>query len=278
MPSSTALSPVGTRVGSSYSTTRCLQAASGAYDPAPPYPAQPAVLHVEPPLEEPHPPSLNVDPFSIPSLISSSTIVYRLVRWSDPDFPRTNVDRSPDPPPWSLWMESYYQMYHPETWPPLREDHEMDKKYYFDLRDWRMWRKANGADERELQRLWSMLEVVVRRIIERFQRLYGLDFIRNRFLRYYRKSLPGKVDAEILMLTLDMEEYPPCRVAQHSVWPLPLPPPLRHPRLAPLVEVAHLARDPSACLAPYIVPDVAAPHHLLSITPARHFGLDEDRN
>ncbi|GAA5909668.1 hypothetical protein JCM6882_008459 [Rhodosporidiobolus microsporus] len=236
--------------------------------PPPPFPPLPpnSPFVGPPPVTRPHkPPSpplaVNVD--SLPALIATTTYGDRLVRWHDLEMPPSvdGVVALPDPPPWSLWLQGYYRMHHPATWPILERDHETDKRFFYAVRDWRMQREAEGADEEELRRLWDEMNGVSKRIIRRFRRLFGLHFIRNRYLAYHRSLLPGQSDAEILEATLIAENYPPCTIAAHTVWALPLPPPTTLlSRLLLRRSLTQLAKPPfsssPSLLQPYIVPGI----------------------
>ncbi|GAA5909672.1 hypothetical protein JCM6882_008460 [Rhodosporidiobolus microsporus] len=249
--------------------------------PSPSPPLSPRTLSptLPPPPRPPNPPSLDPSPVTRPSkpavpafavdakylrtLIALTTYGDRCVRWLDPELPveTEGVEAAPDPPPWSLWLEGYYQMHHPATWAILERDQEEDKHFFWAMRDWRMQREQEGAAEDELGSLWDEMDEAALRMVQRFQRLFALHYVRNRYLAYHRTLLPAHSDTEILEATLVEEDYPPCTVAPHSVWALPIPPPTsfldRFLRRRPLIQIAKppFSSSPSL-LQPYIVPGI----------------------
>ncbi|GAA6023066.1 hypothetical protein JCM10207_007707 [Rhodosporidiobolus poonsookiae] len=156
----------------------------------------------------------------LPVLVATETFAERLVRWYDPQIPLTGVVYSSEPPPWSEWLESYYRIYHPETWRILDADHNMDKAYYLGMCAWRRQRERQGASTEEIERIRQETVAAARSLLERFKKLYGLHFVREQYLAHFRIEKPSDLpvaewDAHVLQ-ALEAEDLPMCRLPKHS--------------------------------------------------------------
>ncbi|GAA6023101.1 hypothetical protein JCM10207_007720 [Rhodosporidiobolus poonsookiae] len=236
-----------------------------------------------PPQSVPHfstkpvPPALHVHVHGVPSIIQVETFAERFIRWYDPDLPISNIVLSHDIPPWSLWLESYYGMYHPEAWRILEADHEADKKYYDKLRRWRGRRAVEGARQEELARSYLELLKAAKRMLLRFQKLYCLHFVREQYLARHRIDKPVSMsdaewDATVVKTRLEYEDLPFCTIPQHSVWPLPGPFP-SSPSTPARTRLTFISAFSELQVQPYIVPGIDSPF-LRVLKPKR----DEDRS
>ncbi|GAA6023068.1 hypothetical protein JCM10207_007708 [Rhodosporidiobolus poonsookiae] len=254
---------------------------SGADGSPPPYDQVVESSSLAPPTShsacKPTAPLLQVRQNGVPYLIHVETFAERFIRWYDPQLPIRNIKRSSDTPPWSLWLESYYGMYHPETWRILEADHEADKEYYYELRAWRERRSSEGASQEELAHSSREQLEVLTRLLRRFERLYCLHFVREQYLARHRIDKPVSMsdaewDATVVKTRLEYEDLPFCTIPQHSVWPLPCPFP-SSPSTPARTRLTAISAFSELQLQPYIVPGIDSPF-LRVLKPKR----DEDRS
>ncbi|GAA5900903.1 hypothetical protein JCM6882_005973 [Rhodosporidiobolus microsporus] len=186
---------------------------------------------------DPHPPlppikpALGFDPEYSPNIIGENVYDNRLVPFCDPsiDPPPGSLRRGP--PPWSLSLESYYRIFHPYTRVFLGPKYAEQIAYYRDLKRWRLRRADERASQAELEGLKREASKAREVAWALFANLYGLHFLRMRFLAPYRDRAPGWSISRILNETLEFERsgVGPESVAlssgiqEYSVWPLPLP-------------------------------------------------------
>ncbi|GAA6018101.1 hypothetical protein JCM10207_006081 [Rhodosporidiobolus poonsookiae] len=208
-----------------------------------------------PPPNRPFPPPRRINTSKLPPLVCERLYRARLVPWSDPDFALDGGTQRSDTPAWSLSLESFYRMMHPGAWEVLEEEYGVQKRYRMELGAWAQeWYECAGQEEKEeKEEVVREVEGVQEYMWTLYKSFYGLHFIRNRYLLLYRPLAPAWTDAEILNATLEFEFSPCntplfCGVADHSVWPLPLPSPAS-PK--PLTLVADL---PQSALRQYITP------------------------
>ncbi|GAA6039568.1 hypothetical protein JCM8097_008397 [Rhodosporidiobolus ruineniae] len=216
---------------------------------------------------KPSEPILHVDVDKLPDLIGEDTYDNRLLPWYDPDLPVADLVKSSDPPPWSLWLESYYRQYHPEVWRLLEEDHQAEKAYMLRLEDWLDEAEREGVvDSEERDGIYEEVRERAERLLDRFAKLHGLHQVRQAYLLPYRARKPSSMtdrewDEEVATQTLLPEEYPKCRVPAHSDDP-------HIPALIPLINICDLPRRD---LLPHVVPGVAA-DYLHSNGPSSELG------
>ncbi|GAA6039558.1 hypothetical protein JCM8097_008390 [Rhodosporidiobolus ruineniae] len=234
----------------------------------PPEPdGEPAQLSSPLPSSKPSEPVLHIDLDKLPYLIGADTYDSRLLPWFDAELPVADFVKSTDPPPWSLWLESYYRQYHPEVWRLLEEDHQAEKAYMLRLEDWLDEAEREGVvDSEEGDAIYEEIRKRGNRLLNRFARLHGLHQVRQAYLLPYRTRKPSSMtdrewDEEVAAQTLPPEEYPKCRVHVHSDDP-------HIPALIPLTHICDLSRRD---LLPHVVPGVAA-DYLHSNGPSSELG------
>ncbi|GAA5822954.1 hypothetical protein JCM11251_004435 [Rhodosporidiobolus azoricus] len=161
-------------------------------------------------------------------------------------------------PPWTVWLERWYQIYHPATWVYLDRDEDADVDVTVEVvtqyLQERMVGQEKGARASALRKLLGELS---RGFWVRFTCIYGLHAVRSVFLERSKKrylanwsaleALPSSRDLEQQILR-DLpdggtENLP--TFEQGSVWPLVIPPP--------------------ACSSP---DDPPAPKHILALPPS----------
>ncbi|GAA5821643.1 hypothetical protein JCM11251_000949 [Rhodosporidiobolus azoricus] len=182
---------------------------------------------------EPSPPSHVLDLKKLPTLISENIYWKRLLPWSDPELCVSEVELQGEEvtPPWSLSLESYYKGFHPYTWIHLGVEYKQHMDYLLSLKAWQEERRVLGATVKELGDLEQKIlagHAVVWRI---FASIYGLHYLRERYLDHYRAEAPGWTDAKIIDKTLNFERSGTgffdvpyfCVFADQSIWPVPLP-------------------------------------------------------
>ncbi|GAA5977959.1 hypothetical protein JCM11641_004343 [Rhodosporidiobolus odoratus] len=211
----------------------------------------------KPPLPpKPHYPRLSFNVDNLPTFMHFSTFVEYIAPWADYTFTEDDVPASSDPPPWTGWLESYYQAFHPKAWAILDEEYKALTKYVSDMNDWvevkrRLWELSIadvGSETAEIRYAKEERK-------DRFEILYCLHYVREQYLDYYRRLLPGNSDDMIIAQTTTMEGHRGSQVPRHSVWPLPCPVPRdpSSPIRQPLTSVSHLSAD-DVEFAPYQVP------------------------
>ncbi|GAA5821665.1 hypothetical protein JCM11251_000960 [Rhodosporidiobolus azoricus] len=184
-------------------------------------------------------------------------------------------------------MESWYRMVHPGVWVILGEEYEKLVGYFGELMNWVERRRTEGAGTEELGELERKRDEAQRGATRIFNRLYGapvaivcslppnsphlscvsVHYLREQYLRHYRRSDVGWDDSKIINCTLTFETRGPddlpyvIRHADHSVWPLSLPASASPiPVQKPLIV---LSNDSYSDLIPYSL---------------HHFDLDWPRN
>ncbi|GAA6030077.1 hypothetical protein JCM8097_009244 [Rhodosporidiobolus ruineniae] len=134
--------------------------------------------------------------------ISWSAYATCLVAWSDPAYEIIAAPQSADVPPWCGFLEQYYVMYHPVVWTLLEDDQEKEKQYYRDLGRWRLQQEEDGASWEEKERVQRLRIKSKKRLVWRFAALYGLHYVRQRFLEHHRRLYsPGTTDEQIIANT-----------------------------------------------------------------------------
>ncbi|GAA5895813.1 hypothetical protein JCM6882_001387 [Rhodosporidiobolus microsporus] len=181
-----------------------------------------------PPDREPTKPSPSFDLSKFPKLLTEHVGKNRILPWGDPALRLEDVVMETGPPPWSLSLESYYRAFHPHTWVCLKREYDTQLRYFSDLMSWALKRMSEGACTGEVEHLERKAEVQHEATFALFASLYGLHYLRERYLDHYRSLNTGWDDSKILNETLDFEfsaDGFPCvsEFADHSVWPLPLP-------------------------------------------------------
>ncbi|GAA6001759.1 hypothetical protein JCM10207_002302 [Rhodosporidiobolus poonsookiae] len=211
-----------------------------------------------PAFNKPVKPHLYADVDALPSLLRQRTITTRLGPYRDP-----LTAEDPLPPPgdirlsWSLWLESYYGMFHPDCWILLTHDHEAQKTYFHALRTWYYLREAASVKAEELEVVAVDMKTTYEDIRRLLTKLYYLHTVRSKFINYYRSLFPDLSDRDIIIRFTSMEGFSGSKVAQHSVWPLPCPVP---PRPVPPVtsSLTFISALDNSDLFPYTVPNGAS--------------------
>ncbi|GAA6002301.1 hypothetical protein JCM10207_001053 [Rhodosporidiobolus poonsookiae] len=131
------------------------------------------------------------------------------------------AERSTDPPPWSLWLEGYYRMHHPDTWVLLDADHAADRAYFVEVSGRYSEGTVAGAAQGEMVELRDAVDEIVARMVWRFRKVYALNAVRQEYIEHHRQGMappfdPADWDNKITKETLEMEDYPPCPVAEYS--------------------------------------------------------------
>ncbi|GAA6010222.1 hypothetical protein JCM10207_005674 [Rhodosporidiobolus poonsookiae] len=184
-------------------------------------------------------------------------------------------------PPWSLSLESYYTMIHPAAWAILDDEYTTQRGFVMELARWCLRRKADGAEKGELDALETEMRAAQCGMREMFECLYGLHFIRAKYLSHYRDLAPPHwTEQEIILKTLSYEDnrrrvrtsdFWHCRFPEYSVWPLPVPVPscVQRASLKPLVCIAGLSKY---TYYQYIVPILDTDYHTtFQTTPTEDF-------
>ncbi|GAA6039566.1 hypothetical protein JCM8097_008396 [Rhodosporidiobolus ruineniae] len=176
-------------------------------------------------------PSFNYE--KLPTLLTPSIYKSRIVPWCDPALGGASTARPDDVPPYSLSLESYYRMFHPSTWVVLETEYSAQKRYLLELEELVKKMREGGAYEGHLTAIWSEWDRVKQAMWLLYSRLYGLHFLRDRYLNFYRLAAPMWDDHKILHETLELERPTGCKViakrylisgvSEHTIWPLPLP-------------------------------------------------------
>ncbi|GAA6018089.1 hypothetical protein JCM10207_006077 [Rhodosporidiobolus poonsookiae] len=204
-------------------------------------------------LSSPISPTLNsstpdrlFNPAKLVWLLPQRMLADRLLPWRDPsvDF-RVPFPLRSDPPAWSLSLESYYGIFHPATWTMLDKEYATHRSYAASLSRERQTRKERGAHEAELGPVESALKATHEYLGLLWGSLYGLHYVRNRYLDFYRPIAPRWSDSKIVYETAELETeivdgrivpmYRSPDLSDLSIWPLPLPPP---PPASPLPSKA----------------------------------------
>ncbi|GAA6005402.1 hypothetical protein JCM10207_002969 [Rhodosporidiobolus poonsookiae] len=224
---------------------------------------------------------------NLPFLIPLPIAYERFLPWAEPGLdlgaPKFVPYRS-DTPPWSLTLESYYQIFHPCSWDILEEEFANQAEYAMRMKEWIEHREWTGAGQEELAALRVERIKAVNSLFTIFSGLYGLHFIRERYLEHYRPIAPMWDDARIIQETLDFElgldrqELVFGGPRDHSVWPLPLPVSIIPPAPFPLtdnrnslIRLCDLSAD--AC-RPYWLPLTSAAYARRFTAPTEAFFLD----
>ncbi|GAA5971030.1 hypothetical protein JCM11641_004120 [Rhodosporidiobolus odoratus] len=122
----------------------------------------------------------------LPVFMNVSIFVEYIAPWADYTFTDDVIPVSSNPPPWTGWLESYYQAFHPKAWVVLDEEYKALTKYVSDMNDWVKLK------------------------------LYRLHYVREQYLDYYRRLSPVNSDEEIIARTTSMEGYPAKNIPRHS--------------------------------------------------------------
>ncbi|GAA6024719.1 hypothetical protein JCM10207_002808 [Rhodosporidiobolus poonsookiae] len=205
------------------------------------------------------------DEKNLPFLTPTPEARLRFFPWANPELVSFGIPITPrtDTPPWSLTLELYYRVFHPYAWEILEEELAEQAEYTLRQKKWIEHRQRLGAGEADLDALRAERTKVVKSLWQMFSGLYGLHFIRERYLEHYRPLAPRWDDSRIIQETLDFErgwDRQPLVFGgprDHSVWPLPLPSGIIPPHYLPLID----HRDGLICLCD-LTAEARRPHWL----------------
>ncbi|BGP41543.1 hypothetical protein JCM10449v2_005534 [Rhodotorula kratochvilovae] len=178
-----------------------------------------------------------MNPFSIPDVRVDVVRLPQLTPWGlwyhltrkglFNDWPQHAHSRD-KPPHWTIQLEAYYQRFHPDIWPILDADDDLDARAMRDL-DARIAALAQvegDAAEDETRRLQEALCAVRSRRSKRWYAFYGLHKQRVAFLAWFAQYRPRLSQQEILSKHTQAGYLGRLRpVRSRSLWPIPLPPP-----------------------------------------------------
>ncbi|GAA5821639.1 hypothetical protein JCM11251_000947 [Rhodosporidiobolus azoricus] len=117
-----------------------------------------------------------------------------------------------DLPAWSLSLESYYRVFHPYTWIFLDRVYRKQIRYCREVDAWYEAKKAEFLGEDVLAGFRAVQKEAYDVAWMIFMRLYGLHYLRERYLRFYRNLAPSWDDSKILLATLDFE------MSEDGIW------------------------------------------------------------
>ncbi|BGP17217.1 hypothetical protein JCM10213v2_005233 [Rhodosporidiobolus nylandii] len=136
-------------------------------------------------------------------------------------------------PHWSLELERWYNLFHPQTWVVLHAEHVDDVKH---LRAVNSEVGTYGSDARRspdglrwLAHMETQQALLETRIFIRWIRLLALHEVRSIFCARFREKKPafrGITNWQIVRdQVIEAEDVKPLPAEPHQVWPLPIPPP-----------------------------------------------------
>ncbi|KAK4333270.1 hypothetical protein RTBOTA2_001994 [Rhodotorula toruloides] len=198
-------------------------------------------------------PEVHVDVASLPLLLPRSLRYYDLYPYSD--LFSHIVSTRPGCPSWNAELEAYYQTFHPSVWVYLSIDHNNDTRALRQLRS-RLGElrksklKREPEDGASVDELESAIKIVQLRQLDRWNKLFGLLDIRDKYIQHQQDLFPREVHYEIKKAAVRAMESTEPAAARRSLWPLFLPPPI-----AGLVSL----RDQDVDWSKYALPDRPTP-------------------
>ncbi|BGO97292.1 LigA [Rhodotorula toruloides ATCC 204091] len=184
-------------------------------------------------------PDTRVDPALLPPLLPWSLRYNDLYPYCD--FFSHIVPTQYDPPAWTTELEAYWQTFDVAVWSHLSKDHFRDHFAIMGMRE-RLSSSKGAQLARELPDSPSRvdfedaIQFLLTRRSTRWNRLYGLDDIRRRYLNHPENRHIGVSDYDFLDSKLEKSAFPPPKAAPFSLWPIPLDPSLSfNPRREMLV-------------------------------------------
>ncbi|EGU13475.1 Serine/arginine repetitive matrix 1 [Rhodotorula toruloides ATCC 204091] len=166
-----------------------------------------------------------VDPNELPSLLPWG-LLYSVV------FPYSDlfshiVDTSNQCPRWTIALEAFWETIHPFAWLHLGRDDREDEVAIANLR-----RRICKLERQQLREeadggaslidLRTGVQLLMERRRIRWERLFGLDAVRQIYLRHKRPFFFMYADPQIMAATLKPAEYAPPNAPRHSLWPVPV--------------------------------------------------------